>query len=42
MEGDTDRELERWLSSFDRDPGEAALDFWYETLKSIQESLREG
>ena len=42
VEGDRDGDIERWLAAFDRDPGEAALDFWYETLKGIDESLREG
>ncbi len=35
------RELDRWISAFDDDPGEAALDFWFETKKGIDESLRD-
>jgi glyceraldehyde-3-phosphate dehydrogenase (ferredoxin) len=35
------RELDRWISAFDEDPGEAALDFWFETKKGIDESLRD-
>ncbi len=34
-------ELSAWLERFDRDRIEAARDFWYETLKGIDESLRE-
>lgn len=34
-------ELSAWLERFDRDRTEAARDFWYETLKGIDESLRE-
>ncbi|MBF0528556.1 MAG: aldehyde ferredoxin oxidoreductase [Deltaproteobacteria bacterium] len=30
-----------WLDKFTRDQGEAALDFWYEILKGVSESLRE-
>jgi glyceraldehyde-3-phosphate dehydrogenase (ferredoxin) len=42
---DVDREqdprLAEWLEKFDRDRIEAAREFWYETLKGIDESLRE-
>jgi glyceraldehyde-3-phosphate dehydrogenase (ferredoxin) len=34
-------ELLEWLERFDRDKVEASRDFWYETLKGIDESLRE-
>ncbi|WP_306537183.1 aldehyde ferredoxin oxidoreductase C-terminal domain-containing protein [Geobacter sp.] len=34
-------ELAEWLEKFDRDRVEAAREFWYETLKGIDESLRE-
>jgi glyceraldehyde-3-phosphate dehydrogenase (ferredoxin) len=34
-------DLSLWLDKFDRDRLEAARDFWYETLKGIDESLRE-
>lgn len=34
-------ELSAWLDKFSRDRVEAAREFWYETLKGIDESLRE-
>ncbi|MEW6721279.1 MAG: aldehyde ferredoxin oxidoreductase N-terminal domain-containing protein [Thermodesulfobacteriota bacterium] len=34
-------ELAEWIDRFARDKAEAARDFWYETLKGIDESLRE-
>jgi hypothetical protein len=34
-------ELARWLDYFTRDKGAAALDFWFEIRKGIDESLRE-
>ena len=34
-------ELSDWLEKFDKDRVEAAREFWYETLKGIDESLRE-
>lgn len=34
-------ELSAWLDKFCRDRVEAAREFWYETLKGIDESLRE-
>ncbi|HEX9778472.1 MAG TPA: aldehyde ferredoxin oxidoreductase C-terminal domain-containing protein [Geopsychrobacteraceae bacterium] len=36
-----DPRLGEWLEKFDRDKVEAAREFWYETLKGIDESLRE-
>ncbi|WP_305043848.1 aldehyde ferredoxin oxidoreductase C-terminal domain-containing protein [Geoalkalibacter sp.] len=36
-----DPRLLEWLEKFDQDAVEAARDFWYETLKGIDESLRE-
>jgi len=36
-----DADLDRWIEYFDRDREEAALSFWYEMHKGIQESLRE-
>ena len=33
-------ELVAWLDRFEQDRLEAARDFWYETLKGIDESLR--
>jgi glyceraldehyde-3-phosphate dehydrogenase (ferredoxin) len=41
VDGDPSPELLSWLERFRRDPGEAALGFWFETLKGIHESLRE-
>lgn len=36
-----DPRLLEWLEKFDQDAVEAARDFWYETLKGIDESLLE-
>jgi len=41
IDNDRNPELSSWLEKFDRDRVEAARDFWYETLKGIDESLRE-
>jgi glyceraldehyde-3-phosphate dehydrogenase (ferredoxin) len=41
VENVKDAELDRWIEYFDRDREEAALSFWYEMHKGIQESLRE-
>jgi glyceraldehyde-3-phosphate dehydrogenase (ferredoxin) len=41
VEGAKDPDLDRWIDYFDKDKKEAALDFWYEMHKGIQESLRE-
>ena len=41
VDGDGRPELAEWLDKFDRDRVEAAREFWYETLKGIDESLRE-
>ena len=41
VDNDRNPELASWLEKFDRDRFEAALEFWYETLKGIDESLRE-
>lgn len=41
VEKQSSRELDRWISFFDEDPGEAALEFWFETRKGIDESLRD-
>jgi len=41
VDNDPHPELSIWLEKFDRDRSEAARDFWYETLKGIDESLRE-
>jgi len=41
IEGDAHPELAKWIAAFDADPREAALDFWFETRKGIDESLRD-
>jgi glyceraldehyde-3-phosphate dehydrogenase (ferredoxin) len=41
VEGDNSRELTSWLDRFARDKEETALDFWFEILKGIHETLRE-
>lgn len=41
VEGEQGPELLSWLDRFAEDKMEAALSFWYETHKGIQESLRE-
>jgi glyceraldehyde-3-phosphate dehydrogenase (ferredoxin) len=39
--GDGDKELLRWIDAFEKNKGEAALEFWFEIQKGIHESLRE-
>lgn len=41
IDRDGNPELSAWLDKFSRDRVEAAREFWYETLKGIDESLRE-
>ncbi|NPA73820.1 MAG: aldehyde ferredoxin oxidoreductase [Epsilonproteobacteria bacterium] len=41
VEGNNDKELIRWLSLFEKDKKETAMNFWYEIHKGIQETLRE-
>ena len=41
VDGEEHPELAVWLERFERDRMEAARDFWYDTLKGIDESLRE-
>lgn len=41
VDNDGRPELGAWLEKFETDRVEAARDFWYETLKGIDESLRE-
>ena len=41
VDNDGRPELGAWLEKFEADRVEAARDFWYETLKGIDESLRE-
>ncbi|HCT71218.1 MAG TPA: aldehyde ferredoxin oxidoreductase, partial [Bacteroidales bacterium] len=40
-EGLDSKEFNKWLDAFEVNPKEAALDFWYEIHKGVQESLRE-
>ncbi|MCK7480366.1 MAG: hypothetical protein M0C28_26275 [Candidatus Moduliflexus flocculans] len=39
--GEADPALDSWIAAFDSNPSEAALDFWFEVRKGIDESLRE-
>lgn len=41
VDGEEHPELAAWLARFEQDRMEAARDFWYDTLKGIDESLRE-
>jgi len=41
VDGDDNPELKRWIKRFDKDKKEAALDFWSEIYKGINETLRE-
>jgi glyceraldehyde-3-phosphate dehydrogenase (ferredoxin) len=41
VEGESQPELIEWLDKFQKNKGEAALEFWYEIHKGIHESLRE-
>ena len=41
VENTTDAELVKWIEFFEKDRQEAALSYWYEIHKGIQESLRE-
>jgi glyceraldehyde-3-phosphate dehydrogenase (ferredoxin) len=41
VENSSDPELVKWIAYFEKDKVEAALSFWYEVHKGIQESLRE-
>ncbi len=41
VEGNTKPELLRWIDAFDKDKKEAALDFWSEIYKGINDVLRE-
>jgi glyceraldehyde-3-phosphate dehydrogenase (ferredoxin) len=41
IDGEKDPRLGEWLEKFQRDEVEAGREFWYETLKGIDESLRE-
>jgi glyceraldehyde-3-phosphate dehydrogenase (ferredoxin) len=41
VEGNKDSELIKWMNFFEKDRHEAAISFWYEMHRGIQESLRE-
>lgn len=41
VEKKEDKELDDWLSKFEKDKKEASLSFWYDVHKGIHESLRE-
>ncbi len=41
VENNNDPELIKWLNFFEKDKYEAAMSFWYEMHKGIQESLKE-
>ncbi|NOX14982.1 MAG: aldehyde ferredoxin oxidoreductase [Epsilonproteobacteria bacterium] len=41
VDGNNDPELIKWLDFFKKDKHEAAMSFWYEMHKGIQETLRE-
>ena len=41
LENNNDTELIKWMNYFEKNKHEAALSFWYEMHKGIQESLRE-
>jgi glyceraldehyde-3-phosphate dehydrogenase (ferredoxin) len=41
VEGEKDPKLLEWIARFDADREEAALDWWFEMRKGIDESLRE-
>jgi len=41
VEGEKDPQLPDWIARFEKDKKEAALDWWFEMRKGIDESLRE-
>jgi len=41
VEGDTNPELAKWIAAFEADPAEAALSYWFEMRKGIDENLRD-
>lgn len=41
VEGNKDKELAKWIGHFEKDKSEAALSYWYEIHKGINESLKE-
>jgi glyceraldehyde-3-phosphate dehydrogenase (ferredoxin) len=40
VEGDKDPQLQQWIEAFEKDKNEAALDWWCEMKKGIDETLR--
>jgi glyceraldehyde-3-phosphate dehydrogenase (ferredoxin) len=40
VEGDKDPVLQQWIEAFEKDKNEAALDWWCEMKKGIDETLR--
>jgi len=41
VERETDPQLLEWIDRFEKDRKEAALDWWFEMRKGVDESLRE-
>ena len=41
VDGEKHPELEKWIVEFEKDKKEAALSFWYEIHKGIQETLKD-
>jgi glyceraldehyde-3-phosphate dehydrogenase (ferredoxin) len=41
VDGEDDSELMKWINMFKKDKREAAVNFWYEVRKGIDESLTE-
>lgn len=41
VEGESDPQLTSWIQRFEKDRTEAALDWWFEMRKGVDESLRE-
>jgi len=41
LEGNNDPDLIEWLGKFDKNPKEAALEYWYEIHKGLHNALRE-
>ncbi len=41
VDGEKNPELQKWIDEFEKDKHEAALEFWYEIHKGIQETLKD-
>ncbi len=41
VDGEKHPELQKWIDEFEKDKNEAALSFWYEIHKGIQETLKD-